>query len=318
MPLPYSVEMISPQEKEALMGKIYSSDLYERKALIHGTCVKFFTDSHDFKDMWEDNFEQVPDWIRPHARVFSLCGKRGPKDGKRARVRYEPISKTVIIEGCGYYGYVKSIALALVADFFEDFTSEHRRYSVHGSFIDSKGRGLAMIGPSGSGKTTLTYGLLLDKRYNFLTDDWFFVRFANDETLVYSSEKNSYIRGNLSENWPQYSDRLKGVQKDQEDRAVVDVRRLLGGDRIRTDSSLSASVLLTREKGLDPFRELSSKEALKFLLDHDFCNPHQLVRTAEKIAKRKKFFSEFLSRSPVYLLNTVEKPKESLERIKGL
>lgn len=318
MPLPYAVEMISPSEKEALMERIYSSGLYERKALIHGTCVKFFTDSHAFKDMWEDNFEQLPDWMRPHARVFSLSGKNKKKDSMKARVRYEPISKTVIIEGCGYYGYVKSIALALVADFFEDFTSEHRRYSVHGSFIDSGGRGIAMIGPSGSGKTTLTYGLLLDKRFNFLTDDWFFVRFANDETLVYSSEKNSYIRGNLSQNWPAYSSRLKGVQKDQEDRAVVDVRRLLGGDRIRTDSSLSASVLLTREKGLDPFRELTQKEALKFLLRHDFCNPHQLVRTADKLAKRKKFFSEFLSRSPVYLLNTVEKPNESLERIKKI
>ncbi len=315
MPLPYKVEIINPSQKETLMSEFYSSSLYERKALIHGTCIKMFSDSHSFKDMWEDNFEQLPDWIRPHARLFSICNGNGTA---RMKVRYEPISKTVIIENCDYYGYVKSIALALVADFLEDFTSEHRRYSVHGSFVDAGGRGLAIIGPSGSGKTTLTYGLLLDKRYNFVTDDWFFVRFANNDTLIYSSEKNSYIRGNLSENWPQYASRLADTQKDEKDRAVIDVKRLLGGDRIRTDSTLEATVILTRDKSQEPFTEMSGKDALAYLVKNDFCNPHQLVRTRKKMEKRRRFYSEFLGRAPVYLLNTIESPKESLERIKKL
>src|SRR5262249_17252434 len=197
----YEVELISQSEKDRLMQKIYSTSLHERKAIIHGTCVKFFTDSHDFKDMWEDNFELVPDWIRPHARLFAVSGDD-------MSVRYEPVSKTVIICSCDYYGWVKSIAPALVADFLEDFTSEHRRYSVHGSFIDMQGRGIGLIGPSGSGKTTLTYGLLLDKKSSFLTDDWFFVRLANSDTLVYSSEKNSYIRGDLGKSWPEYQEKL--------------------------------------------------------------------------------------------------------------
>jgi hypothetical protein len=307
----YKVELMSPKEKDDLMGKIYSSDLFERKGMIHGTCVKFFTDSHDFKDMWEDNFEQVPDWIRPHARLFAVSG---PK----LRVRYEPVSKTVLIEGCDYYGWIKSIALALVADFLEDFTSEHRRYSVHGSFIDMKGRGVALIGPSGSGKTTLTYGLLLEKGHNFITDDWFFVRMANDDTLVYSSEKNSYIRGDLAQSWSAYLQKLEGVKKDMQQRAVVDVRRLLGGDRIRTESSLVLTVLLTRSPGLPPLQELTPRDALDFMVKNDFCNPHQLVRTEAKMAKRKKFFAELFSRSPVYLLNTIETPEGSLGRLREL
>ncbi|MFN7991945.1 MAG: hypothetical protein U0R44_07370 [Candidatus Micrarchaeia archaeon] len=305
----YDVEIISQAEKEKLMGKMLSPDLIERKAVIHGTCVKFFTDSHDFKDMWEDNFEPMFDWIRPHARLFAI-------KGGKLRVRYEPVSKTVIIEGCDYYGWVKSIALALVADFLEDFTSEHRRYSVHGSFIDMRGRGIALIGPSGSGKTTLTYGLLLDKRSNFLTDDWFFVRLANSDTLVYSSEKNSYIRGDLSSTWPQYD--LGGIRKDTQDRAVVDVRRLLGGDRIRTESILSATVLLTRDRSLPPLSVLGPKEALSFMVENDFCNPHQLVRSRQKTEKRKAFFSELFTRAPVYLLNTIETPAESLQRLKTI
>jgi hypothetical protein len=307
----YDVELISAKTKDGLMGRIYSSELFERKAVIHGTCIKFFTDNHDFKDMWEDNFEPLPDWIRPHGRLFAVSGSR-------LRVLYEPLSKTAIIEGCDYYGWVKSIALAVVADFLEDFTSEHRRYSIHGSFIDRKGRGLAIIGPSGSGKTTLTYGLLLDREYSFVTDDWFFVRLSERDTFIYSSEKNSYIRGDLDSCWPEYRAKLNGIRKDLQERAVVDVKRLLGGDRIRTESNLTATVLLTREKKLPPFSKLSAGEALSFMMKNDFCNPHQLVRSKDKLERRKRFFSELFSRAPVYLLNTIETPEQSLQRLEEL
>ncbi|MFH1785939.1 MAG: hypothetical protein ABH842_05915 [Candidatus Micrarchaeota archaeon] len=307
----YKVEIISREEKNQLMEKHVSKNLHERKAIIHGTCVKFFTDNHEFKDMWEDNFDLMPDWIRPHARLFAISG---PK----LKVLYEPFSKTVIIEGCNYYGWVKSIALALVADFMEDFTSEHRRYSVHGSFVDVGGRGLAIIGPSGSGKTTLTYGLLLDKKSNFVTDDWFFVRLAQNETSVYSSEKNSYIRGDLENSWPEYKNKLKGIKKDKQDRAIVDVKQLIGGDRIKQESILSLTILLTRDKKLPVETKLDKYEALEFMMDNDFCNPHQLIRNEEKSKQRISFFRELFSRTPVYLLNTIETPEQSLTRLKTL
>ncbi len=309
----YKVELISPEKKLKLMQKIYSSNLHERKAAIHGTCVKFFTDSREFKEMWEDNFEPMPDWIRPHARLFSVNGP-----GKKIRVLYEPSSKTVMVYNCDYYGWVKSIALALVADFFEDFTSEHRRYSVHGSFVDYCGRGVAVVGPSKSGKTTLTYGLLLDRGYNFLTDDWFFVRMTDGDTLVHSSEKNSYIRDDLASNWPAFAKKLRGLRLDRQRRAIVDVKRVFGGGRIRRNSTMSAFVILTREKGKPPMNRLSAKDATAFMVKNDFCNPHQLLRTKEKTAKRIAFFKELFSRVPVYLLNTVETPQESLERLKGI
>ena len=309
----YKVEIISSKEKNRLMFEVYEDSLYEKKANIHGTCVKFFTDCEEFKQMWDDNFKPISDDIRPHARVFAISDSQ-----KKFRVLYEPESKTVIIKNCDYYGWVKSIALGLVADFFEDFTSEHRRFSIHGSFIDSSGNGVGIIGPSGSGKTTLTYGLLLDKANNFLTDDWFFIRLTKNDTLVFSSEKNSYIRDDLAINWPQFKEKLADIRKDQRGRAVVDVKRMFGNDRIREQSILKAVVLLTREQGREVFRQLTPSEALNFMVKKDFCNPHQLLRTKKKLRERKEFFYELFSRVPVYILNTIEKPQQSLERLKGI
>jgi len=307
----YKVQIISPATKERIVARLDYRELYELKAAMHGACIKLFTDNVDFKEMWEENFEPMPEWVRPHARIFAIAG---PKFS----LMYEPVSKTVILQNCDYYGWVKSIALALAAEFFEDTPSEHRRYSVHGSFVDFGGRGIAIIGPPKSGKTTLTYGLLLDNNNNFLTDDWFFVRFAGKDTLVFSAEKNSYIGADLAQNWPQLSKKLQRLKPDGHGRAIADVKRLFGGERIRKNSALSAVVLLTREKGKLPFRKLSGDEAVRFMMANDFCNPHQLIRTKAKMAGRRMFFAELFKRAPVYLLNTVETPQGSLERLKKL
>ncbi len=309
----YKVEIISTKEKNKLMFEIYEDNLYEKKVNIHGTCVKLFTDNEEFKQMWDDNFKPISEDIRPHARVFAIND-----ESKKLKVLYEPNSKTVIIKNCDYYGWVKSIALALVADFFEDFTSEHKRYSIHGSFVDSTARGLAIIGPSGSGKTTLTYGLLLDEKNNFLTDDWFFIRILKNDILVFASEKNSYIRDDLAVNWPQFKEKLANIRKDMKGRAIVDVKRIFGGERIREESIIKAVVLLMRDKDKQIMKRLSASEALDFMVKNDFCNPHQLLRTKKKFKERKEFFYDLFKRVPVYLLNTIEKPQQSLERLRIL
>jgi len=308
----YRVKIINEERKNELMEKYYKRGLLEDKAAIHGMCVKLFTDSEVVMQMWKENFEQMPDWIRPHGRIFVV------RDGKELSVSYEPNSKTVFIKNCDYYGWIKSIALGLAAEFMEDFISEHRRYSIHGSFVDHGGAGVAIIGPSGSGKTTLTYGLLTDREYNFLTDDWFFVRFFDDFVKVYSAEKNSYIRSDLAENWPQFRSKLAHVEYDNKNRAIVDVKKFFGSSRVKQESTLKVIVLLTREKGKSPIKRLSKNAALRFMIERDFCNPHQLLRTKEKTIKRKRFFSELFAKVPVYLLNTIETPAESLNRLKEI
>lgn len=307
----YEVEIITPSEKDKMFLELKGKTPYERKANIHGACVKLLTDNEEFKEEWEDNFKFMNEDIRPHAKIFSV------EDGGDLQVLYEPISKTCIIKNCDYYGWIKSIALAAISDFFEEYHSEHRRYSTHGSAVDFGGHAMAIIGPPGTGKTTLTYGMLQYKDFNYISDDWFFTRLFNNASVIYSSEKNSYIRDDLAEVWKDFSREVNRVKLDNRGRGIADVNTLFGG-RVRESSTLKTVVLLERNKSNSPFRKLELKEALDFMLEKDFCNPHQLVRDERKLRIRKKFFSNLFNSVHVYLLNTIETPQESLDRIKNL
>jgi hypothetical protein len=307
----YKVEMISPQQKEDLLLEIVYKVRFERKANIHGACVKLLTDNQSFKEEWEDNFKFMNEDIRPHTKIFSV------EDDGALQVQYDPISKTCVIRNCDYYGWVKSIALATISDFFEDYHSEHRRYSVHGSAVDCGGHSMAIIGPPGTGKTTLTYGLLQDEDFSYISDDWFFTRLLTNAVMVYSSEKNSYIREDIAHIWKNFSEDLAKVQLDQKGRGIADVNTLFNG-RIRESSTIKKIILLERDVNHPPIRKLDAQEALDFMLEKDFCNPHQLVRDERKLNIRKGFFQELFIDLDVYLLNTVETPEESLERIKHL
>jgi hypothetical protein len=321
----YEVEIIDPEERQKLSDKLTESVKYERKANIHGACVKLLTDNKDFKDEWEDNFKFMNEDIRPHSKVFALenadkskiCGIENHRfsNGGKLHIMYDPIGKSSIIQNCDYYGWVKSIALATISDFFEDYHSNHRRYSVHGSTIDYNGHAIAIIGPPGTGKTTLTYGMLQNNDFNYISDDWFFVRLFENAVVIYSSEKNSYIRDDISDVWKCFAEEINQVKLDKKGRGIADVNTLFNG-RIRESSTLKKIVLLERNKGKPAFEKLNSDEALDYMLKNDFCNPHQLIRDERKFKLRKEFFKELFLKLDVYLLNTIETPQESLDRIK--
>lgn len=307
----YEVEIITPQVKDRIFQDVAGKVKYERKANIHGACVKLLTDNPDFKEEWEDNFKFMNEDIRPHTKIFAV------EDGGELKVQYEPVSKTCIIKNCDYYGWIKSIALAAISDFFEEYHSIHRRYSVHGSAVDCSGHTLAIIGPPGTGKTTLTYGLLMEDEYNYISDDWFFIRLFENGVMVYSSEKNSYIRDDLAQVWEEYSDIISQVKLDLQRRGIADVNTLFH-DRVRESSALISVVLLERNPENPPFRKITPEEAVDFMVQNDFCNPHQLIRNERKFILRKNFFNQLFSKGDVYILNTVEKPVESLNHIKNL
>ena len=307
----YTVEIIDPQKKDMLFSQVAEKVEFERKANIHGACVKLLTDNPDFKEEWEDNFKFMNEDIRPHSKIFSIL------DGGKLQVMYEPISKTCIIKNCDYYGWIKSIALAAISDFFEEYHSVHRRYSVHGSAVDYYGHSMAIIGPPGTGKTTLTYGLLQEDDFNYISDDWFFTRLFENGVMVYSSEKNSYIRDDIADVWSSFAPVLEQVKLDAQRRGIADVNTLFTG-RVRESSTIKTVILLERNPNNPPFRKVDPNNAVQFMLDNDFCNPHQLVRNERKFILRKEFFMELFSKVDVYILNTIEKPTESLDRIKIL
>jgi len=308
----YTVEIISPDEKDSLVDEFSKTFLYERKIEVHGACIKLLTNVKQFYEMWIENFKPISEEIRPHGRLFVISS--GGRDG--LKVKYEPISKTLIILDCDYYGLVKSLALSLTSDFFEEYHSEHRRYSVHGSLVDRQGRGLVIIGPPGSGKTTLTYGLLTNSIYNYVADDWFFVRIMGSDLIGYGSEKNSYIRDDLASIWPVFKKRLDDIVVDGRGRAVANVQLLFGEHRIRESTHIRCIVLLKRDKGdMRLFTKLDPEKALEYVVENQFFNPHQLVRDKRKFALRRQFFKEVFQLVPVYLLNTVEPPERSLSHL---
>lgn len=307
----YEVEIIDPEEREKLSDKLTEKVKYELKANIHGACVKLLTDNKDFKEEWEDNFKFMSEDIRPHSKVFAL------ENSGKLQVMYDPVGKSSIILNCDYYGWVKSIALATISDFFEDYHSNHRRFSVHGSAIDYNGHAIAIIGPPGTGKSTLTYGMLQNNDFSYISDDWFFVRLFENAVVIYSSEKNSYIRDDISNVWKCFAEEINQVKLDKKGRGIADVNTLFNG-RIRESSTLKKIVLLERNKENSAFKKLSSSEALDYMLKNDFCNPHQLIRDERKFKLRKEFFKELFLKLDVYLLNTIETPQESLDRIKNI
>lgn len=311
----YTPKIINQIQKDKLVSKIDFQNLYERKAEIHGTCIKLFCEDAKTIDMWEENFHTMPTNIRPHARLFSIKDK-----SKKLKVLYEPASKTIFLYNCAYYGWVKSIALALASEYLYDSPSlEGKRYSIHGSYIDISGRGMAIMGNPKAGKTTLTYGLLsTQKSTNFLTDDWFFVRFMGESARAYSAEKNSYAGEDIAKNWKSLKEKIKAAKKDDHGRAIIDIPHLFGSERVRSQSELFTLVILTRDKTLPAWTPLTPKKALSLLTKWDFCNPHQLQRTPKRKKEQIEFFKNLLSRVPAYLLNTVETPKESLARLEGL
>ncbi|MEM1689819.1 MAG: hypothetical protein QXX33_05055 [Candidatus Hadarchaeales archaeon] len=299
----YKVELISPDEKDRLFEEYSGRLLYQDKANIYGCCIKLLTDVRRFKEQWEDNFFFMDENIRSHGRLIVLEEEGEPL------VRYDPYTNTAFVTGISYYGWIKSIALAIAGDILED---EHGIYHVHGGAIDFDGKGVAIIAPPKTGKTTHSFGLLRLPESRLVADDWFFVRFFERSVLAFGSEKNSYVEADIAEIWQEFRPLIKEAVFDERGRAIVNVRWIVGRGGVVPMTTMRKIIILKRDPS-DPkvHRKLDVEEALDFLIRHDFCNPHQLVRDARKIEMRSNFFRRLLERTDVYLVNTTGSPHET-------
>lgn len=307
----YKTELIDPVTKDALFESYKDRLLFTRKANIYGCCIKLLTEVESTKDLWDDNFYTMSEDIRSHGRLVVV-----QEPGKDLSVKYDPYTKTAFLTNVDYYGWVKSIALAVASDVLED---EHKIYSVHGAAIDIGGMGVTILAPSGTGKTTHSWGLLRLKNARLISDDWYFVRLYTREPIVFGSEKNCYVESNLGAIWDEYKGLVEKAHFDERGRAIVNVRWAIGSGGVIPMTTVKVGILLKRDRS-DPniVRKLSSSDAIAYMLKNDFCNPHQLVRDERKLELRRKFFEEYFGRMNVYLVNTSGTPLQSQDEIRRI
>ncbi len=307
----YSVQLITPEEKDKLYQNYEPRFLYTNKAEIYGCCIKLLTDIEDVKIRWEDNFYTMSETIRSHGRLIVL-----EEPGQPTIIKYDPFTKTAFLINVDYYGWIKSVALAVAGDILED---EHRIYSVHGAAMDIGGLGASIIAPSGTGKTTHSWGLLRMQNARLISDDWYFVRLSSREPLAFGSEKNCYIEADIGKIWNEYEHLVDKARFDKKGRAVVNVRWIVGNGGVIPITTMRKIILLKRDREDKTIvAHLSTNEAVQYMLTHDFCNPHQLVRNNRKIELRKNFFERYFSQTDVYLVNTTETPQESQMEIRAI
>ncbi|MCL1983780.1 MAG: hypothetical protein FWG58_00075, partial [Methanomassiliicoccaceae archaeon] len=181
----YSVTLIGISETDALYERYSALPFYTSKADIYGISVKLYTADHIIADTWADNFYSMSSSTRSHAKIVCI-----DDPGRGLEVLYNIETRTAFLYNFDYYGWIKSIALAVASDILED---AHGVDHVHGAALDIGGCGVTLIAPSKTGKTTHSWGLLRMKNARLITDDWYFVKSGGGPPLALGSEKNCYI-----------------------------------------------------------------------------------------------------------------------------
>jgi hypothetical protein len=308
----YTITLISTEERERLMEEHLSRVRYEIKSELYGCCIKLMTDDHETKDTWENNFYTMSQNIRSHGRLLVFQNSRYSSD----TVLFDPLSRTAFLFNFSYYGWIKSIALSLAGDILED---HHGIYSVHGSCVDLRGKGLCIIGAPKAGKTTQTYGLLQDPHTRIVADDWFFSRVFGPDILAYSSEKNFYIAEDLGTIWKQFGGLVPAGEFDHNGRAVADIRWVIGKGRILPMTTLDTIIVLHRDPADSTIsRTLDPATGLKLFVANNYFNPHLLVSTPFKTRIRNRYVADLLERTTVYQVNTTGTPRETQKMIRSL
>jgi len=304
----YQITLITPEEKDQLAARFTPAVRFE----INGCCIKLLSDDPVLRDTWQENFYSMSQNIRSHGRMFVFKSPDYPQDS----VCYDPQSRTAFLFNFGYYGWIKSLALSLAGDILED---EHAIFSVHGALVDIAGSGLCLMGISGAGKTTQTYGLLRYPHTRIVSDDWFFSRVFGPEILSYGSEKNFYIRHDLADIWKEFGGLVRDEEFDRNDRAVADIRWVIGKGRLLPMTTLKIVVVLKRDPSdRNTVQSLNPESALSLLTRNSFFNPHFLVTNPYKTTLRAGYMKALLDRTTIYEVNTTGTPAETQKIIRSL
>ncbi|MDR1404776.1 MAG: hypothetical protein LBJ20_04325 [Candidatus Methanoplasma sp.] len=307
----YDVELIDSDKSAELCRKYRDLKAYSSKADIFGLCVEFLTEDRNHLKMWMDNFYCMSDCIRSHVKIYSVNDQ-----SYGTTVLLEPSCNTAFLFNFDYYGWIKSIALGISGSILEE---SHGICSVHGAALDIDGKGVTLIAPSKAGKTTHSWGLLRMDDACLISDDWYFVRLGNRRPMAHASEKNCYIDADIGDVWEEYRPLISHVDFDNKGRGIANIRWIAGESSVISMTKIRYVFLLKRDQN-DPvqIRKLTKEEGLEYLLANDLCNPHQIIRTPHKNKIRTEFFSEFLSKCEIHVVNTVGTVHETQKLIRDV
>ncbi len=307
----YRVDIISTERVRELKEKYSGRNFFTSKADICGVCFQLYTENRGYLEMWTENFYAMGDRVRSHARAYEVSDP-----AEDPHVDYDPLSSTVFIFNFDYYGWVKSIALGVTGNLLEDV---HNIYSIHGAVIDVDGSGVTLIAPSKTGKTTQSWGLLRMPDARLISDDWYFVVMGNGRPTALASEKNCYIDADIGDVWEEYRPLVTCTEFDNKGRCVANIRWVRGESSVIPSTSVRTAVFLKRD-GSDPDleTELDTESAIAYMLKNDMCNPHQLIRTEDKMKLRTDFLRRYFDSCRIFLVNTTTPPEETQERIRKL
>jgi hypothetical protein len=308
----YNIIPIGPEDTARLRRENSDRNFFTSKADISGVCVKLYTEERGHVEMWEDNFYSMSEGVRSHARIVCL---NDPSMG--VDVLYDRTTSTAFLYNFDYYGWIKSIALAMASDILED---AHEIYSVHGAALDIDGKGVTLIAPSKTGKTTQSWGLLRAENARLVTDDWYFVRLGSGRPMASGSEKNCYIDADIGDVWSEYRPLVDRVRFDNKGRGIGNVRWIAGRDSVIPMTSMRWVVFLRRDpEDENIVTELTPEMACAYLEANDFCNPHQMVRDGRKMKLRLDFFMRYFSScEKLYLVNTRNPAEQTQDTIRSL
>jgi hypothetical protein len=306
----YNVTIISNAETDELFLKYSSLPFYVSKADIYGVCVKLYTTDHAIADTWADNFYSMSSNVRSHAKIICIDD---PKE--KMKVLYNIETRTAFLYNFDYYGWIKSIALAVASDILED---AHGVDHVHGAALDIGGCGITLIAPSKTGKTTHSWGLLRVNNARLITDDWYFVKTGGGSPLAFGSEKNCYIDADIGDVWEEYKPLVTTTKFDNMGRGIANVRWVTGHGSVIPMTTIRHVIMLRRDPKERLVETLDAKGAWDYIKSDDLCNPHQMIRDERKMRMREKFFKKFFGNSVVNLVNTTGTPDETQKVIREI
>jgi len=102
-------------------------------------------------------------------------------------------------------------------------------------------------------------------------------------------------------------------------RAVVNVRWVVGKGKILPMTTLKKAILLKRDPEDNAIvSKLSLEEATRYIETVDFCNPHMLVKDERKMNLRRQFFKELFTPLEIHVVNTTAPILEAHQAIKEI